>query len=265
MYKRNWRDIEPIIENDGNSFARYYFRRNDLLELEGGIKVAKYWEWVKYVTIPWNKRPSYKGLNLEKILFMLQGWGVIQSNQNILEVKAHDTVYVPPGTEYTLCSKVEEQPIIFMEYCVRAPPDSKEVKAIESTSEYSRNKILIEQWSSRKPKPGHEGTCYSYSIFTREQMKYFLFASMMCVPKVLGYHSHNSEAIYFIVSGKGRVKVAGEETEVCEGDAIYIPPRMAHRCYNLLQDQPLNVFCQGIADPYDAKVTTLENLPDLPV
>ncbi|MEM3384655.1 MAG: cupin domain-containing protein [Nitrososphaeria archaeon] len=265
MYKRNWKEIEPIIEDDGNSYARYYFRRKDNLDREGGIKVTKYWEWVKYVTIPWEKKSLYKGQNLEKILFILQGEGEIQSNQTIMKIKAHDTVYVPPKTFYTLYSTLEQQPIIFMEYCVRAPPESKEIKVIGTSSPESGNKILVERWTSKKPKTGHEGTCYSYSIFTREQMKYLLFASMMSVPKILGYHSHNSEAIYFIVSGKGKVKVAGEETEVCEGDAIYIPPGMAHRCYNLLQDQPLNVFCQGIADPYDAKVTTLENLPDLPV
>jgi mannose-6-phosphate isomerase-like protein (cupin superfamily) len=264
MYKRNWREIEPILENDGQCFARYYFRRRDQLSQAGGIKVAKYWEWVKYVTVPWGKKPTFKRQNLEKILFIVQGEGEIESFGKSVQIRVQDTVYVPPETAYFISSTIEHQPIIYMEYCVRTPPDAVSIIS-ESSVQEGEGEILVKRWSLEKPRPGHEGTCYSYSIFTRENMKYLLFASMMCVPNVLGYHSHNSEAIYFIVSGRGKVKVSGEEAEVIEGDAVYIPPGMAHRCYNMLVDQPLNVFCQGIADPYDAKVTTLEKLPDLPV
>lgn len=263
MYKRSWREIEPILENDGQCFARYYFRRRDQLSQAGGIKVTKYWEWVKYVTVPWGRKPAFKRQNLEKILFIVHGEGEIESAGKSVQIRSQDTVYVPPEKAYLISSTVEHQPIMYMEYCVRAPPEAAGV--ISESLQENEAEILVERWTSKKPRPGHEGTCYSYSIFTRNEMKYLLFASMMTVPNVLGYHSHNSEAIYFIVSGRGRVKVSGEEAEVCEGDAVYIPPGMAHRCYNMLADQPLNVFCQGIADPYDAKVVTLENLPDTPV
>jgi mannose-6-phosphate isomerase-like protein (cupin superfamily) len=88
---------------------------------------------------------------------------------------------------------------------------------------------------------------------------------MMAVPGTLGYHRHNSEAIYFIASGLGYIKVGGEELPIRDGDAIYINPCIAHMCRTSLEEQPLNVFCQGVAIPYDAKLWTLEDLPDLQI
>ena len=92
-------------------------------------------------------------------------------------------------------------------------------------------------------------------------MKYILFATMMSVPKELGYHRHNTESIYYIYSGRGFVAVGGEEVSVMPGDAIYIPEGVPHNCRTTLNEQPLNILCLGIAIPYNAQVTVEENLP----
>jgi mannose-6-phosphate isomerase-like protein (cupin superfamily) len=63
----------------------------------------------------------------------------------------------------------------------------------------------------------------------------------------------------------GLVKVGGEEADVRDGDAVYIPPEIAHKCKPTIEGHPLNVFCQGVAVPYDAEVWTAEDLPDLPI
>jgi len=63
----------------------------------------------------------------------------------------------------------------------------------------------------------------------------------------------------------GFVKVGRQEEETQGGDAIYIPNGVAHGCRSTLKDQPLNVFCLGVAIPHDAQLWTEEDLPDAPI
>ncbi len=46
-------------------------------------------------------------------------------------------------------------------------------------------------------------------------------------------HSHaESEQVYVIVRGRGRMSVAGDVEEVSEGDLVFIPPATAHGVVN---------------------------------
>jgi mannose-6-phosphate isomerase-like protein (cupin superfamily) len=46
-------------------------------------------------------------------------------------------------------------------------------------------------------------------------------------------HSHpDSEQVYVIVRGRGRMRVAGDTEQVGEGDLVFIPPGAEHRIAN---------------------------------
>jgi quercetin dioxygenase-like cupin family protein len=46
-------------------------------------------------------------------------------------------------------------------------------------------------------------------------------------------HSHaGQEEIFYCVSGRGRVKVGGEEARVETGDLVYVPPGSRHQLVN---------------------------------
>lgn len=46
-------------------------------------------------------------------------------------------------------------------------------------------------------------------------------------------HSHpDSEQVYVIVRGRGRISVAGDAEEVTEGDLVFIPPATRHGIVN---------------------------------
>jgi mannose-6-phosphate isomerase-like protein (cupin superfamily) len=46
-------------------------------------------------------------------------------------------------------------------------------------------------------------------------------------------HSHeDSEQVYVIVRGQGRMHVAGDEEDVGEGDLVFIPPATDHGIFN---------------------------------
>ena len=57
-------------------------------------------------------------------------------------------------------------------------------------------------------------------------------------------HLHpEAEEIYYILRGKGRMKINGEERPVGPGDAIAIPPGMAHQISHLGQEDLVFLCC----------------------
>lgn len=57
-----------------------------------------------------------------------------------------------------------------------------------------------------------------------------------------GKHSHTFEAIIYCVSGKGYDIHDGVRYDWEEGDAIYIPPHVAHQHFNASTDKPARVL-----------------------
>ena len=263
MLKANWMDIPPTKAFDGTCYVRDIFRRRDRLAEKGGYKIAHYLEWVSVHVVPAGKQLMYHRHNMEEIMYFLQGEGQISSGNSAWKVRVEDAAYVPTGVPHSVASTIENQPIIFVSYTLPTPPDAKEVSVERASRGEKAGKVLVRRWTGRESHPGHNGTCWTYSVFEKKDMLNFLFAVMMTVPGTLGYHRHNTEAIYFVRSGMGMMKVGGEELEIKAGDAVYIPFEVAHRPRTTVEDQPLNVFCVGVAIPHDAKVWSLEDLPDL--
>lgn len=55
------------------------------------------------------------------------------------------------------------------------------------------------------------------------------------------YHPQTEE-IYYITHGTGRIRIAAETREVKAGDAIAIPPGLRHKLWNT-GDEPLRLLC----------------------
>jgi mannose-6-phosphate isomerase-like protein (cupin superfamily) len=55
------------------------------------------------------------------------------------------------------------------------------------------------------------------------------------------YHAQTEE-IYYLTHGAGRVRLDGEEREVGPGDAIAIPPGVRHKLWNT-GAEPLRLLC----------------------
>ncbi len=54
-------------------------------------------------------------------------------------------------------------------------------------------------------------------------------------------HPHNEDEIYFVLSGKGKVMVAGEAAEVAPGDFIHVAAGVDHRFLEITQTLELLV------------------------
>lgn len=73
-------------------------------------------------------------------------------------------------------------------------------------------------------------------------------------------HCHvQTEEIYFILAGRGRMRINGEERAVGPGDAIAIPPGQRHQITNT-SAEPLRLLC-CCAPGYEHEDTILTDAP----
>ena len=66
-------------------------------------------------------------------------------------------------------------------------------------------------------------------------LKAITYVSIAKLQPSLSYepHSHNDhEEIYYIISGRGNIKIGDEVTKFRDGDIIYIPEKMVHSITN---------------------------------
>jgi mannose-6-phosphate isomerase-like protein (cupin superfamily) len=73
-------------------------------------------------------------------------------------------------------------------------------------------------------------------------------------------HYHvQSEELYFFTAGRGRLRVAGEWTDVGPGDCAVLPPGVEHKLENP-NDEPLVLLC-CCSPPYSHEDTVLTEEP----
>jgi mannose-6-phosphate isomerase-like protein (cupin superfamily) len=53
---------------------------------------------------------------------------------------------------------------------------------------------------------------------------------------------HDEDEVYFVLSGKARMRVSGEEQEVREGAVLYVRATEAHSFFEIEEDMTLLVF-----------------------
>jgi len=53
---------------------------------------------------------------------------------------------------------------------------------------------------------------------------------------------HTEDEVYYIVSGRARILVAGEDREVQAGSVVYVPKNVEHRFYTIQEELTVLVF-----------------------
>jgi mannose-6-phosphate isomerase-like protein (cupin superfamily) len=63
-------------------------------------------------------------------------------------------------------------------------------------------------------------------------------------------HSHPTHEFYYILSGRGIMKIGEEEREVGQGDLVYTPPDTTHSIWTTTPHAPLQglAFAIGVKD-----------------
>jgi quercetin dioxygenase-like cupin family protein len=62
-------------------------------------------------------------------------------------------------------------------------------------------------------------------------------------------HSHPTHEYYYVMSGRGLMRIEDEEQEIGQGDLVYIPPNKVHTLRPLTDHAPIHCFCFAIGTP----------------
>jgi len=90
----------------------------------------------------------------------------------------------------------------------------------------------------------HRGTCNIWPLFEKE-LGTNIFAVEAEVANVLVPHRHNHHEFFYILHGRGVMKVEDEEGDVYPGDLIYIPPNALHSIRPKGKEYPIHYLCFG--------------------
>ncbi len=83
---------------------------------------------------------------------------------------------------------------------------------------------------------------------TFQCLKSITYVSLAKLQPRLSYESHkheDHEEIYYIIKGKGRIRIGAEETKFQEGDVIYIPEKKLHTITNDHDDEMVEFLAFG--------------------
>lgn len=62
-------------------------------------------------------------------------------------------------------------------------------------------------------------------------------------------HTHPTHEYYYVMSGRGLMRIEDEEREIAQGDLVYIPPNKVHTLRPLTDHAPIHCFCFAIGTP----------------
>jgi mannose-6-phosphate isomerase-like protein (cupin superfamily) len=61
---------------------------------------------------------------------------------------------------------------------------------------------------------------------------------------------HSEDEVYYVASGRGRIRVAGEDRDVHAGSIIYVQAGVEHRFHSIEEDLKVVVFWSPPRAPY---------------
>jgi quercetin dioxygenase-like cupin family protein len=62
-------------------------------------------------------------------------------------------------------------------------------------------------------------------------------------------HSHPTHEFYYVMSGRGIMKIEDDEREISQGDLVHIPPDKVHTLRPVTDNAPIHCFCFAIGVP----------------
>jgi quercetin dioxygenase-like cupin family protein len=62
-------------------------------------------------------------------------------------------------------------------------------------------------------------------------------------------HSHPTHEFYYVMSGRGIMRIEDDEREISQGDLVHIPPDKVHTLRPVTDNAPIHCFCFAIGVP----------------
>jgi len=116
-----------------------------------------------------------------------------------------------------------------------------DVRSIEDVSPVVEHNGTVPVWWLVAPREMHEKTAGGFLELVSE---WVVEGGGLVDP-----HSHPTHEFYYILAGRGVMKIADEEREVGQGDLVYIPPDETHSIWPATGNAPLRGLAFAIGTP----------------
>ena len=126
-----------------------------------------------------------------------------------------------------------------------------DVRSIEDVSPVVEHNGTVPVWWLVSPREMHETTAGGFLELVSE---WVVEGGGLVDP-----HSHPTHEFYYILAGRGVMKIADEEREVGQGDLVYIPPDVVHSLRPATDHAPIHCFCFAIGVKGAGKIDYTNN------
>ncbi len=134
--------------------------------------------------------------------------------------------------------------------------------------------MMIRNWRDQTPHVGHE-SAVAWMLFTADYDESW-HGEPCCLrgveavarqavqgKKNSDFHVHDDmEQIQYVLSGKGRILLDDTESDIQEGDAIYMPPNVKHQFINNTQDWAEFLIISCMVDDVRPSLPVIRNWRD---
>jgi len=178
---------------------------------------------------------------MSEIYYILEGEGILYHGSQALKVKNGAYLTIPPETSHKLRNIGKSQ----LEHLVFAIPpfDPTDLTLLDESSEIEPEP---KPFRSDKTHIIAQDGASIYELLSekeREIMDIGLATGSLPPKRKAIPHKHEiSDEVYYVISGKGRVKVGDLDNKVKEGIVIYVPVNMVHALENTGSEE-LEVLC----------------------
>jgi mannose-6-phosphate isomerase-like protein (cupin superfamily) len=184
----------------------------------------------------------HKHNKMSEIYFILDGEGIIYYNNEALRVKNNSYVFLSPNTPHKLKNTGAKD----LEHLVFAIPpfDPNDVEILEDNFEDNiMPKILP---NNKKPVQARDGAMVYELTSKKKKEELGLSLAMGYLPKgrkAINHYHKESDEVYYIISGEGRVRVGDDFSDIKKGSVVLIPKEEIHALNNNHYSNDLTVLC----------------------
>lgn len=180
---------------------------------------------------------------MTEIYFILEGTGLLHYGESLLEVERDSYLTIPPNMPHKLQNVGNSD----LEHLVFAIPpfNPDDVKLLDEPK--SSRIPHTQKFRYDKPPITALDGALIYELISDEERKVLDVAlAIGLLPperKAIPHYHEISEEVYYIASGKGRVRVGDCDHKIRRGSVVHIPINTVHALENESKYEELRVLC----------------------
>lgn len=191
----------------------------------------------------WNVSLLHHHEKMHEIYFILEGEGILYSDNKALQVSKWAYCIIPPKTPHTLENVGKKE----LEHLVFALPPFDAQDVVLSVEEKKRSQLPREKFSYTSPIITALDGASVRELMSEEERKELDFAlaiGFLPANKKATPHYHiSSEELYYVIDWYGTARVWEQTFNIQKGSLVYVPTNRVHALENNGLKEKLEVLC----------------------